>query len=152
MREIRFRGKGISAHKGEWIYGFFKKNTHGDCYIENEYGLAIAVDPETVSQLACISAKSGEIYEGDYLEDDEGDVWEVVYSQSFNSFQTVEMSGAMSTSIESDWLINSYVTVIGNRWDNDNDLEDMTLVEHDGISHRIGDSSACVGVSGKEER
>ena len=76
MREIRFRGKGISAHKGEWIYGFFKKNTHGDCYIENEYGLAIAVDPETVSQLACISAKSGEIYEGDYLEDDEGDVKE----------------------------------------------------------------------------
>lgn len=129
MREIRFRGKGISAHKGEWIYGYFKKNRNGDCYIEDEDGLSIAVDPETVSQLACISAKSGEIYEGDYLEDDEGDVWEMVYSQSFNSFQTVDMSSAMTVYINSDWLINSYVTVIGNRWDSD--IEDLFKKEED---------------------
>ena len=129
MREIRFRGKGISAHKGEWIYGYFKKNRNGDCYIEDEDGLSIAVDPETVSQLACISAKSGEIYEGDYLEDDEGDVWEMVYSQSFNSFQTVDMSSAMTVYIDSDWLINSYVTVIGNRWDSD--IEDLFKKEEE---------------------
>ena len=66
MRTIKFRGKDI--HDGKWIYGYFKKTASGDCYIEDELGLATAVNPETVGQLVCVTACGDEIYEGDYIQ------------------------------------------------------------------------------------
>ena len=65
MRDIKFRGKSINT--GEWVYGYFKKNRHGDCYIEDEDGLATAVLPETVGQMVCKDAKGNEVYEGDIV-------------------------------------------------------------------------------------
>lgn len=65
MREIKFRGKNINT--GEWVYGYFKKNRHGDCYIEDEQGLAAVVDPDTVGQMVCLLDEGDEVYEGDYL-------------------------------------------------------------------------------------
>ncbi len=67
MRDIRFRGKNINT--GEWVYGYYKKNRHGDCYIEDEHGLSTVVDPETVSQMVCILDEGAEIYEGDLIND-----------------------------------------------------------------------------------
>ena len=65
MRDIKFRGKSINT--GEWVYGYFKKNRHGDCYIEDEDGLATAVLPETVGQMVCVIDEGDEVYEGDYI-------------------------------------------------------------------------------------
>ena len=67
MRDIRFRGKNINT--GEWVYGYFKKNRHGDCYIEDEHGLSTVVDPETVGQMVCLLDEGDEVYEGDYIND-----------------------------------------------------------------------------------
>ena len=119
MRTIKFRGKGILARKGEWIYGFFKKNTHGDCYIEDEYGLSIAVAPDTVSQLVCIDDNGNEIYEGDYLQDDEGIVWLVVYDNMSHGFLT-HTKGILE---HSEWIDDPDVYVVGNKWDTE--LEDQ---------------------------
>lgn len=66
MRDIRFRGKNINT--GEWVYGYFKKNRHGDCYIEDD-GLAVEVDPDTVGQMVCILDEGDELYEGDFIND-----------------------------------------------------------------------------------
>lgn len=119
MRPIKFRGKGILARKGEWIYGFFKKNTHGDCYIEDEYGLSIAVDPDTVSQLVCINDNGIEIYEGDYIQDDEGVIWLVVYGNMSHGFLT-HTEGILE---HSEWIDDPDVCVVGNKWDTK--LEDL---------------------------
>ena len=118
MREIRFRGKGLLAHKGEWIYGFFKKNTNGDCYIENEYGLAIIVDPETVGQLVCRLQDGSEIYEGDYLEDENGDPWVVEYDAFSHAFNTASLDSGLNITMDSEWIDGDpCVSIIGNRWD-----------------------------------
>ncbi len=69
MKTIEFRGKNINT--GEWVYGYFKKNAQGDCYIEDENGLAITVIPETVGQFVCKDANGNDVYEGDYLWNDE---------------------------------------------------------------------------------
>ena len=69
MRPIKFRGKNINT--GEWVYGFFKKNAHGDCYIEDEQGLAVVVDPDTVGQIVCILDEGDEIYEGDFINEED---------------------------------------------------------------------------------
>ena len=59
MREIKFRGKNINT--GEWVYGYFKKNAQGDCYIEDEQGLAVVVDPDTVGQYVCKDAMGNDV-------------------------------------------------------------------------------------------
>ena len=117
MRTIKFRAKDI--HDGKWLYGYFKKNSYGDCYIEDEHGLATAVDPETVLQLVCDSEKNGEIYEGDYIQDEEGDLWLIEYDKDSHGFRTVSIGGAMSCSNDSEWLEDSSMNVIGNIWDNE---------------------------------
>ena len=68
MRDIRFRGKNINTDK--WVYGYFKKNAHGDCYIEDEYGVSIRVTPKTVGQLVGKDTNGSDVYDGDYLRDD----------------------------------------------------------------------------------
>ena len=113
MRDIKFRGKGILARKGEWIYGFFKKNTNGDCYIEDECGLAIAVDSDTVSQLVCSDDNGTEIYEGDYLQDNEYVIWLVVYDNMSHGFLT-HIEGLYE---QSEWIDDPGVLVVGNKWD-----------------------------------
>lgn len=121
MRTIRFRGKNI--HDGKWIYGFFKKNSHGDCYIENEYGLAAAVEPETVSQLVCVADSGDEIYEGDIVKNlDDNSIWHVCWSPNEMGFEValVKPGELDDTDFEIRWL--SDCTVIGNIWDSDEKL------------------------------
>ena len=65
MRDIRFRGKNINT--GKWVYGYFKKNTYGDCYIEDEHGLSTVVLSDTVGQYVCKDANGNDVYEGDIV-------------------------------------------------------------------------------------
>ena len=64
-RIIRFRGKRTDT--GEWEYGSLYVPSDG-VYADicNKSG-DHPVQPETVSQLVCISDSVGEIYEGDYI-------------------------------------------------------------------------------------
>lgn len=106
MRAIRFRGRNINT--GDWVFGYFKKNRHGDCYIEDEDGLATAVDPETVSQMV----EEG-IYEGDYIDD--GDyIWLIEYDEGSHEFRLA--GGGVSQN--SEFLDGRLVSVLGNKWEN----------------------------------
>lgn len=111
MRTIKFRGKNTVT--GEWEYGYFwKDDICGDCYIREGNGVDHRVDPDTVSQL--VSDESGyEIYEGDYLQDDEGTVWLVVYDNMSHGFLT-HIEGLYE---QSEWIDDPGVSVVGNKWD-----------------------------------
>ena len=115
MREIRFRAKAL--YGGKWIYGFFKRNSLLDCYIEDENGLTVAVDPETVGQLVCI-ANGEAIYEGDYIQDDNDVIWLIEYNNRSHAFVTVSQGGDFYIENDSEWISNDCVSVVGNRWDN----------------------------------
>ena len=86
MRPIKFRGKNVNT--GEWVYGYYKKNRHGNFYIEDEDELVTVVDPKTVCQLVCITKDGNEVYEGDYVTDGTGDelIWEVIWDEVSHAF------------------------------------------------------------------
>lgn len=121
MREIKFRGKNINT--GEWVYGYFKKNRHGDCYIEND-GLTIVVDPETVSQLVDICEDGSEIYEGDYIYDaDDEIIMRVEWDEAGLRFVAVDVyptaEGRMVDGVEFPLGEVDIIPTAGNIWDNE---------------------------------
>lgn len=122
MRTIKFRGKNVIT--GEWEYGYlWKDDIIGDCYIREGNGGDHRVDPETISQLVCIDDNGYEIYEGDYIQDDEGIIWLVVYYEDSHGFFT-HTDGLIE---QSEWINDEDVYVVGNRWDND--IEDFYVEE-----------------------
>ena len=118
MRKIKFRGRGILAQSGEWVYGYFKQNAHGDAYIDNGNGLTIAVDPETVSQLVLSFGDGCEIYEGDIIQDEDDQQWVVEWYEPQRGFVTTSLEDeppCIMTNCE--WLDDPGVAVVGTRWD-----------------------------------
>lgn len=88
MREIKFRGCAIAT--GEWVYGYFKKNRCGDCYIEDEYGLATIVDPGSVGQMVSRGENGEEYYEGDILLDDWNEYyWVIEWDEDCHEFRRI---------------------------------------------------------------
>lgn len=115
MRVIKFRGKNITTE--EWVYGYFKKNKYGDCYIENEDGLATVVDPNTVGQYVLTNFEGKEIYEGDYVQD-MGTIWMVYFDDldlSGISLKLVKRGDGDTDCSEVEWL--EMYKLIGNDWD-----------------------------------
>lgn len=137
MRDIRFRGKNIDT--GEWVYGFFKKSAHGDCYIEDENGLAVVVDPDTVGQMVCLLDEGDEVYEGDYLHCQGGwndpDLLIVKWDDEEHNFVLISVINDTYEDISS---IDEDCTVVGNIH-TQAELPDAIHVIDDGIAFILGD-------------
>ena len=122
MRDVRFRGKNINT--GEWVYGYFKKNAHGDCYIEDESGVAVVVDPDTVGQFVCKDAMGNDVYEGDIVRH--------VYNR--HSPKTGKVTGYLVDRYRVYWLESNFVFLIkplgeGGAGINANYIEDWNMVK-----------------------
>lgn len=71
-REYKFRGEPI--HGKCSVCGYFKKNRAGDCYIEYD-GLTTVVKPDSVVPLVGHDTNGCEVYEGDWLWDENNGVY-----------------------------------------------------------------------------
>lgn len=83
----RYRFRADPANGGKPVTGYFKRNRQGDCYIEDESGLAIVVAPDTVVPLVGHDMDGREVFEGDWLQDDlEGTFYKVFWDEDCNGF------------------------------------------------------------------
>ena len=117
-RDIKFRAK--TVYKPQWVYGYFVRNTNGDCYIYEGNGLSHLVQEATVGLLVTVNSDQEEVYDGDYLEDDSGIVYEVLYI----NFQ--EFRYGLAAIGHDDEVIDAFkrsinpirdFKLVGNKWD-----------------------------------
>lgn len=123
MCEIIFRGK--RSDTGDWVKGFYIKKAQSifeelqpirHCIIDlSQFGYD--VDPETVGQFTGLFDKNGkQIFEGDIVSTLSGKTFEVKFE--LGSFYLSGSSIAIYHAIR--------FTVVGNRWDNPELLEEVT--------------------------
>ena len=129
MREILFRGK--RADTGDWVKGFYiqKPNPFSEdgkpirhCIIDL-FPFGHDVDPETVGQFTGLLDKNGnQIFEGD-----------VVEYREYGNLAVVWDDGAFQLMREDTFydMLDRYTsgisTVVGNRWDNPELLEEVSV-------------------------
>lgn len=70
LREYKFRAKAVY---GGYVYGYFTKNLVGDCFIDEGDGVRILVKPESVVPLVGHDINGEEVYEGDWLWDEDNE-------------------------------------------------------------------------------
>lgn len=148
MRKIKFRAASARAPEDvvRWIYGAYVKHLPytpaaiSDGPIpDSDYEYAIVHDgfsdwqmprdleitpirPETVGEYTGLHDQNGkEIYEGDILQDEEGDLYEVEFDDG--QFQPVLRDGGAPVVSERIVDIADYSSVIGNIWENPELLE-----------------------------
>lgn len=80
LEMVKFRAESILG--GDYVYGFYKRNRHGDHYIELDDN-ATVVKPETVVPLVGYDRNGNEVYEDDWLFDDEEECyWHVCWDET----------------------------------------------------------------------
>lgn len=143
MREIKCRAMDVRAPEGavRWVYGAYVKHLPytpaaiSDGPIpDGDYEYAIVHDgfsdwqmprdleatpvrPETVGEYTGLRDQAGkEIYEGDVLQDEEGDLYAVEFDDG--EFQPVLREGGAPVVSESIVDMADYSSVVGNIWEN----------------------------------
>ena len=132
MREILFRGKRVD--NGKWVYGAY----YGLCRMTNkagDFGYAhlirqsndeplYRVDPETVGEYTGLTDKNGKrIFEGDIIAlRSSGSIYEVAYDTTDSKFIILLRNG--KDSFRRFYNSDYFFSVIGNKWDNPELLED----------------------------
>ena len=120
MRKIKFRGKDL--FRGKWVYGYYKRNRHGDNYIEDTDGLTTVVSENTVGELAYVSDNGKEVYEGDYVSfhselHDKQCIYLVEYDMDLQQFKATPQNNSPRY-----WEIG-FPDPIGNKYDDK--IEDL---------------------------
>ena len=109
-RTIKFRGWSTSEKR--WHYGYLVE-LHGGTWI-NDGNVALLVDPESVGQLIDTTFTDQATYEGDFIANRDGVVWEIYFNKYTLGWSCKNEYG--STSLV-DILHANTVTVIGNTYE-----------------------------------
>ena len=127
MREIKFRGKRIDNN--EWVYGGYMKNINGpyitdtdNFHLRKTYKNYLVCD-ETIGQFTRICDKNNvEIYEGDIIQYKPEKVKYIVMFDP-TGYWCLDGNGARNSEmlIQTDDT-NKYIEVIGNIFDNKEDI------------------------------
>jgi len=119
MREIKFRGKSISNDfsKGNWVYGTFYKSFDKYYMVEEITGSCIQIDPETIGEYVGLHDKNfGEIYEGDILKEDNGNIFIVEWYKTGLQMRALKTNDIFFTLLESCSI--GILEIIGNIYEN----------------------------------
>ena len=143
MREIEFRGKGISCpNEGQWLYGYYcterliapdNPDRLAHC-IREQCGISNRVDPATVGQFTGLTDRNGKrIYEGDIVRTKYGRLCYIGW------FSSIEYNGFDLTPIvfdgdidcpppdKYDLYYSGNLEVVGNVYDNLDLMERTTF-------------------------
>ena len=131
MRKIKFRGFTTDCIDNEWIYGDLIHHDIDETYIipQNDRYLEITcditddddnrVDETTVGQFTGFEDKNGkEIYEGDILRFEKGDIMYVEWDDEYKGFILVDPTGDEGSASIGNWYVER-TEVIGNIFENE---------------------------------
>ena len=134
MRKIKFRGFTKNCTKNLWIYGdlvHYRKDKlyiipqNGKCWEKPEDDYKIScdskfheVDKNSIGQFTGFKDRfSKEVYEGDILRFEKGDIMYVVWDKEYTGFSLVDPTGDEGSAGISNWYVER-TEVIGNIFEN----------------------------------
>ena len=125
MRKIKFRGFTTNYTDNEWVYGDLIHYDTGEIYImpQNDKYWDIPNDGErvdeiTVCQFTGLEDKNGrEIYEGDILKFEKGNIMYVEWDDEYKGFILVDPTGDEGSASIGNWYVER-TEVIGNIFEN----------------------------------
>jgi hypothetical protein len=115
--KYKFRGK---KRNGLWVYGYYKYahilSEH--IIISSDFYISHDVIPETIGQFSGKCDRNGtEIYSGDILQTDEGDIYRVEFNDDHSAFMVVFYPDDYDSMLLADCCPQKYDIVIGNIYD-----------------------------------